>query len=63
MSSFDSVTVVPVPALTDNYMYLIICNKTREAGVIDPVDPAAIQQAALDNNATIKYILTTHNHW
>ena len=54
---------VVVPALEDNYMYLIIDTATNQAGVVDPVDPAAIQQAAADNNATIVAILTTHSHW
>ena len=58
-----SVRIVPVPALDDNYMYLIIDTATNLAGVVDPVDPAAIQQAAADNGATIQFILTTHSHW
>jgi hydroxyacylglutathione hydrolase len=58
-----SIRVVPVPALDDNYMYLVIDTATNNAGVVDPVDPAAIQQAATDNNATITSILTTHSHW
>eukprot|EP00591_Stephanopyxis_turris_P011387 CAMPEP_0195529154 /NCGR_PEP_ID=MMETSP0794_2-20130614/31594_1 /TAXON_ID=515487 /ORGANISM="Stephanopyxis turris, Strain CCMP 815" /LENGTH=257 /DNA_ID=CAMNT_0040660413 /DNA_START=72 /DNA_END=842 /DNA_ORIENTATION=+ len=59
----SGVKVVPVPALSDNYMYLIIDLTTKKAGVIDPVDPAAIQQAASKHNATIDCILTTHSHW
>ncbi|KAL7478639.1 hypothetical protein ACHAW6_004397 [Cyclotella cf. meneghiniana] len=56
-------TVIPVPALSDNYMYLIIDNASREAAAVDPVDPSTIQKAATDNQATITTILTTHNHW
>jgi hydroxyacylglutathione hydrolase len=56
-------TVIPVPALQDNYMYLIIDNDSKKAAVIDPVDVDAIQKAAHDNHATITTILTTHNHW
>lgn len=26
-----------VPALSDNYTYLLVCNKTKMAAVIDPV--------------------------
>lgn len=56
-------TVVPVPALQDNYMYLIIDNESGQAAAVDPVDVDAIQKAASDNKATITTILTTHGHW
>jgi hydroxyacylglutathione hydrolase len=56
-------TVIPVPALSDNYMYLIMDNSSKTAAAVDPVDPAAIQKAAADHKATITTILTTHNHW
>lgn len=56
-------TVVPVPALQDNYMYLIIDRATKEAAAVDPVDVDAITKAASDNSATITTILTTHSHW
>ena len=56
-------TIIPIPALSDNYMYLIIDNTSKTAAVVDPVDPDAIKKAAADNQATITMILTTHNHW
>lgn len=56
-------TVIVVPALQDNYMYLIIDNETKTAAAVDPIDTNAIQKAASDNEATITTILTTHNHW
>jgi hydroxyacylglutathione hydrolase len=31
--------IVPVPCLEDNYAYLIIDEDTREAAVVDPVEP------------------------
>ncbi|XP_034655960.1 hydroxyacylglutathione hydrolase, mitochondrial, partial [Drosophila subobscura] len=34
----ESMQVKILPALQDNYMYLIVDNKTREAAVVDPVD-------------------------
>ena len=55
--------VVVVPALEDNYMYLLIDTATCLAAVVDPVDPEAIRAAADKEGATIKCILTTHNHW
>lgn len=31
-----------LPALTDNYMYLLIDEDTREAAIVDPVEPAKV---------------------
>ena len=36
------IRVVPVPALEDNYMYVLIDEETKQCGVVDPVDAAAI---------------------
>ena len=34
--------VVPVEALEDNYMYLIIDEATKEAAAVDPVEPTKV---------------------
>lgn len=52
-----------LPALADNYMYLIICNQTREAAIVDPVNPEAVLEAVLNENVKLKKVLTTHHHW
>ena len=57
------VRVVPVPALEDNYMYVVIDEETKQCGVIDPVDASAMLAAAEREGATITAILTTHSHW
>lgn len=31
--------VLPVPALQDNYMYLVIDEKSKEAAAVDPAEP------------------------
>ena len=31
-----------IPALEDNYMYLLIDEKTQDAAVIDPVEPEKV---------------------
>lgn len=31
-----------LPALTDNYMYLIIDEETKEAAIVDPVQPQKV---------------------
>lgn len=34
--------VVPIEALSDNYMYLIIDEATKEAAAVDPVEPSKV---------------------
>jgi len=31
-----------LPALTDNYMYLLIDEETKEAAIVDPVQPQKV---------------------
>lgn len=31
-----------LPALTDNYMYLVIDEDTKEAAIVDPVQPQKV---------------------
>jgi hydroxyacylglutathione hydrolase len=31
-----------LPALSDNYMYLVIDEKTKEAAIVDPVEPKKV---------------------
>ena len=34
-----------LPALTDNYMYLVIDDDTKEAAIVDPVQPQKVRMA------------------
>lgn len=52
-----------LPALSDNYMYLIICNQTKEAAIVDPVNPETVLEAVKNEDVNLKSILTTHHHW
>lgn len=52
-----------LPALSDNYMYLIICNATKEAAIVDPVNPETVLEAVKNENVVLKSVLTTHHHW
>ncbi|CAO1391413.1 unnamed protein product [Diamesa tonsa] len=56
-------TIRILPALTDNYMYLIICNETKEAAIVDPVNPESVLSAVELDNVNLKSVLTTHHHW
>ena len=52
-----------LPALSDNYMYLVVCNKTKEAAIVDPVNPESVIEAVEKENVDLKSVLTTHHHW
>ena len=38
----SSMRVKLLPALDDNYMYLLIDEKTNDAAIVDPVEPAKV---------------------
>lgn len=44
--------------------YIVYCNETKEAAVIDPGDDGEeITGFINDNNLKVKYIINTHGHW
>ncbi|XP_045478223.1 hydroxyacylglutathione hydrolase, mitochondrial isoform X2 [Harmonia axyridis] len=55
--------VTVLPALSDNYMYLIVDENTRQAAVVDPVEPQKVLDAVARQNVNLTKILTTHHHW
>lgn len=63
VETYKEMDVKILPALEDNYMYLIVDKATREAAVVDPVDPAAVLKAVQDQKVNLTSILTTHHHW
>ncbi|MCA9773693.1 MAG: MBL fold metallo-hydrolase [Myxococcales bacterium] len=48
---------------TDNYNYFIICEETREAAVVDPLDVGQIFEVAGRDGLTITHVLNTHTHY
>ncbi|KAM3662153.1 hydroxyacylglutathione hydrolase, mitochondrial isoform X2 [Ammospiza nelsoni] len=52
-----------LPALTDNYMYLLIDQDTREAAIVDPVQPQKVLDAVKKHGVRLTTVLTTHHHW
>lgn len=55
--------VVPVPCLRDNYAYLIICEETGEAGVVDPSEARPVLREIQNLGVQLAAILNTHHHW
>eukprot|EP00301_Raphidiophrys_heterophryoidea_P010111 c15153_g1_i1.p1 GENE.c15153_g1_i1~~c15153_g1_i1.p1 ORF type:complete len:290 (-),score=63.37 c15153_g1_i1:121-990(-) len=58
-----NVLVTVVPALSDNYMYLLGDLDKKVAAVVDPVEPEKLLEVAKQENIEIQMVLTTHNHW
>eukprot|EP00794_Sanderia_malayensis_P009352 gene9350-10337_t len=52
-----------LPALEDNYMYLLIDEATNDAAVVDPVEPNKVIAAVKDEGVNLTTVLTTHHHW
>lgn len=55
------IEIVQVPALKDNYIYLLRDEATGRRAVIDPGEAAPILEELGDQ--TLDYILITHHHW
>lgn len=52
-----------LPALSDNYMYLLVDEATKEAAAVDPVEPQKVVDAVKQLGLNLSTILTTHHHW
>jgi hydroxyacylglutathione hydrolase len=57
------VDVVPVPQLQDNYAYLIVDPKSRDAAVVDCAEAAPVLGAARRAGARLTTVLATHHHY
>jgi len=54
--------VIQIPLLRDNYGYLIVCERTDEAGIIDPSEAEPVLQQVEKEQLKLKAILNTHHH-
>ncbi|XP_056144721.1 hydroxyacylglutathione hydrolase, mitochondrial isoform X4 [Lampris incognitus] len=59
----SNMNVELLPALSDNYMYLLIDADTKEAAVVDPVEPVKVVEAVRKHGVRLTTVLTTHHHW
>ncbi len=53
-------TVVPVSAFKDNYLWLLC--RGDDAVIVDPGDAAPVEQALAERGLTLRAILLTHHH-
>ena len=54
--------IVQIPLLRDNYGYLIICQKTNTAGIVDPSEAEPVLRRVELEKVTLTAILNTHHH-
>jgi hydroxyacylglutathione hydrolase len=54
--------VVPVPCLKDNYAYLVVCENTGEAAVVDASEPEPVLAAVKREGVKLVAIWATHHH-
>ncbi len=54
--------IIQIPLLRDNYGYLLICEKSREAAIIDPSEAEPVLKRVEQENVKLKAILNTHHH-
>ena len=52
-----------LPALSDNYMYLLVDTNTNQAAIVDPVEPDTVLAAVAEEGVELTTVLTTHHHW
>ncbi|OAD77444.1 hypothetical protein PHYBLDRAFT_60577 [Phycomyces blakesleeanus NRRL 1555(-)] len=55
--------IIPIQALENNYSYILIDEKTKEAAVIDPMEPIKILNVISQTGAKLSSVFTTHHHW
>ena len=51
-----------IPTFGDNYTYLLICDETREAAVVDAPEAAPVIRRVEQTGARVTKILSTHHH-
>lgn len=55
-------SITPIPALEDNYLWLITVNKSNNAYIVDPGDGQVVAKVIDSKNLELTGILITHRH-
>ncbi len=59
---YNSFSVKVMPALSDNFMYLLVDKVSNEAAIVDPVDASSVIKTVHEENLFLTTVLTTHHH-
>jgi len=57
------IEIATIPALSDNYIFLIHDPDSKETACIDVPDAAPVLEALAERGWTLTHILLTHHHW
>lgn len=55
--------IIQIPVLSDNYTYLIICEKTNQAAAVDSPNAPVTRSFVKKEQVELRSILNTHHHW
>ncbi|MDH4121295.1 MAG: hydroxyacylglutathione hydrolase [Deltaproteobacteria bacterium] len=55
--------ILSIPCLVDNFAYVIVCEATGVAAVVDPAEPGPVAEALKAGGWTLGVCLITHHHW
>lgn len=59
---FLAMDIKVLPALSDNYMYLIVDKTTNTAAIVDPYNAKLVQEVVKKEDVNLTTVLTTHHH-
>jgi len=54
--------ITQISLLRDNYGYLLVCEKTKHAAIVDPSEAEPVLRRIAQEQATLTAILNTHHH-
>jgi hydroxyacylglutathione hydrolase len=54
--------IVPIPCLSDNYAYLVVCEETNQAALVDASEAGPVEKAVVDSKVKLTAIWSTHHH-
>lgn len=57
------IEITPVPALSDNYVWLIHGDDRQRVAIVDPGEAGPVEAALDEHGLTPEAILVTHRHW
>jgi hydroxyacylglutathione hydrolase len=55
--------IEPIACLSDNYAYVVVCEATGEAAIVDPSEAEPVAAVLEKNKQRPKAIWSTHHHW
>jgi hydroxyacylglutathione hydrolase len=54
--------IIQIPLLRDNYGYLLVCEKTNQAAIVDPSEAEPVLRRVEQEKVELVAILNTHHH-